>query len=446
MKNFRINIIVRTLFICCSIILLNYLYLNTELVATLVVLTFLIMLQVYLLIRFIDTTNRDLSRFLLSIKHSDFSQTFSNSSKGKSFSELNTAFSEVIEKFRNTRSEKEENLRYLQTVMQHVGIGLISYNQFGDVEYINNAAKKTLKVPYVKNILSLNKRNGDLGNRLMQLKAGDKVTAKIIDNDDIIQLIIYTTEFKMRNQRYRLAAIQNIQSELEEQEMEAWQKLIRVLTHEIMNSITPISSLSATVNSILETSENKKFTLAEESVEDIIKAVNTIHKRSEGLIHFVNNYRNLTKIPKPNFEIISIVGLFENVEKLMEQKLSENKINFSSFVEPRTLELTADSEQIEQVLINLIINSIQSLSNTPDPEISMNAQLDDRGKIVIRVIDNGPGIPEDIIEKIFIPFFSTKQEGSGIGLSFSRQIIRAHGGNMRVSSKPGKETVFTLRF
>ena len=446
MKNFRINIIVRTLFICCSIILLNYLYLNTELVATLVVLTFLIMLQVYLLIRFIDTTNRDLSRFLLSIKHSDFSQTFSNSSKGKSFSELNTAFSEVIEKFRNTRSEKEENLRYLQTVMQHVGIGLISYNQFGDVEYINNAAKKTLKVPYVKNILSLNKRNGDLGNRLMQLKAGDKVTAKIIDNDDIIQLIIYTTEFKMRNQRYRLAAIQNIQSELEEQEMEAWQKLIRVLTHEIMNSITPISSLSATVNSILESSENKNFSLAEESVEDIIKAVNTIHKRSEGLIHFVDNYRNLTKIPKPNFEIISIVGLFENVEKLMEQKLSENKINFSSFVEPRTLELTADSEQIEQVLINLIINSIQSLSNTPDPEISMNAQLDDRGKIVIRVIDNGTGIPEEIIEKIFIPFFSTKQEGSGIGLSFSRQIIRAHGGNMRVSSKPGKETVFTLRF
>nr|WP_319776133.1 ATP-binding protein [uncultured Sphaerochaeta sp.] len=446
MKNFRINIVVRTLLICFSIILLNYLYLNTELVATLAVLVILIILQVFLLIKFIDSTNRDLSRFLLSIKHSDFSQSFTNINKGKSFSELNSAFSEVIEKFRNTRSEKEENLRYLQTVMQHVGIGLISYNQYGDVEFVNNAAKKILKVPYIKNIISLNKLNGELGTRLMQLNAGNKITVKIVDNDDLIQLVIYATEFKLRSQHYRLASIQNIQSELEEQEMEAWQKLIRVLTHEIMNSITPISSLAATVNSILEKSENRNFSLDEESVEDIIKAVNTIHKRSEGLIHFVNNYRNLTKIPKPNFEIIGIGELFGRVQKLLEQKLTENKINFSSFVEPKTLELTADSEQIEQVLINLIINSIQSLATTSTPEISMNAQLDDRGKIVIRVIDNGPGISEDIMEKIFIPFFSTKKEGSGIGLSFSRQIIRAHGGSMRVSSKPGKETVFSLRF
>ncbi len=446
MNNFRLNIVVRILFFLLSIILLNYIYLFTDFIATLVLMILLIVVQVVLLIKYIDTTNRDLTRFLLSIKYSDFSQSFAKKSMGKSFNELNHAFSDVIEKFRNTRSEKEENLRYLQTVMQHVGIGLISYNEIGDVEFINNAAKRILKISYLKNISSLNSSSNDLGLRLMGLKSGDKITIKIVDEDELFQLLIYATEFKLRNHQYRLVSIQNIQSELEEQEMEAWQKLIRVLTHEIMNSITPISSLSATVNQILAEKYNEQNKLETEVLSDIISAIKTIHKRSEGLIHFVNNYRNLTKIPKPNFQIVNVNELFGRVKKLLEPDIEEKKITLKYFVEPVTLELTADPELLEQVLINLIVNAIQALINTPSPEIMLNAQIDDRGQVVMRVIDNGPGMSEQIQEKIFIPFFSTKQEGSGIGLSLSRQIIRAHGGNIRVSSKPNKETIFTLRF
>lgn len=446
MKNFRLNIIFRILVLCGTIFLLDYVYHETELTATLFVLVLIFILQIYSLVKYIDKTNNELTRFILSIKHSDFSQTFAAKSKGKSFSDLYDAFNDVMDKFRNTRSEKEEHLRYLQTVMQHVGIGLLSYNEIGEIEIINNSAKKILGVPHLKNVISLNNSSSNLGLKLLQLQAGDKIIEKIVDKDELTQLLIYATEFKLRNQNYKLISLQNIQTELEEQEMEAWQKLIRVLTHEIMNSITPISSLSATVSNMLSKATENKVQFDSESISDMTSAVETIHKRSDGLLKFVNNYRNLTRIPKPIFQIISINELFECVSKLFENRISEKRIKYTYFVEPVSLELTADRELIEQVLINLMLNAIDAISNSDQPEINLSAQLDTHGKIVIRLIDNGSGIPEEVLEKIFIPFYTTKNDGSGIGLSLSRQIVRAHGGSIRVSSTPQSETVFTLRF
>ncbi|MFC2139126.1 PAS domain-containing sensor histidine kinase [Bacteroidota bacterium] len=446
MKNFRLNLITRIIFISLTLLLLFYLYYNTTFLATLIILSLILIYQIYALIRFIDTTNIELTRFLQSIQHSDFSQTFSNKKMGGSFEELNKAFNEVIEKFQNTRSEKEEHYRYLQTVMQHVAIGLISFDREGKVEFINNNAKRLLNVPHLTNIKKLDKISEELTSKLLSMKPGDKVTLKIADDNELLQLVINAVEFKMRNQLYKLVSLQNIQSELEEKEMDAWQKLIRVLTHEIMNSVTPISSLSSTVNQILSTCANSGSGIDKDSIKDINNAVNTIHKRSEGLIHFVDNYRNLTKIPKPNFQIFQLKTLLERVNKLMQHELIKNKIKLKISVDPQTLELTADPEMVEQVLLNLIINAMKALHETPDPEIVIIAFINERGKVAIRVIDNGPGISEDIQEKIFIPFFSTKKDGSGIGLSLSRQILRAHGGSIRVNSIPGKETVFTLRF
>jgi len=446
MKNFRINLFVRVLLLSGSLFLLFYVLRETDLTATLLILTLLVFYQIYSLIKYIDVTNKEITRFLLSIKYSDFSQTFGMKGLGSSFKDLNNAFNEVIEKFQNTRSEKEEHLKYLQTVMQHVGIGLISMEQDGKVDFINNAAKKLLRVPHLNNIGSLNKVSENLGNDLLVLKPGDRSTLKLVDDEEIIQLVMYATEFKMRNQLYKLVSLQNIQLELEEKEMEAWQKLIRVLTHEIMNSVTPISSLSQTVNRILNDHSMESKALDDETINDINSAIDSIHRRSEGLIHFVNNYRNLTKIPKPNFQIFKINQLFKSIDKLVEKEIKESGIEYKSIIEPPTLELTADPEMIEQVLINLLLNAIQSVKGIDNPQILLRAQIDDRGKIIIRVIDNGPGISEEVQEKIFIPFFSTKKDGSGIGLSLSRQIIRSHGGNIRVNSIPNKETIFTLRF
>lgn len=279
----------------------------------------------------------------------------------------------------------------------------------------------------------------------MEFKPGHRTPLKIYTESDMIHLIVYATEFKMRDQLYKLVSIQNIQSELEENELEAWQKLIKVLTHEIMNSVTPISSLASTVNNMLGKSGHQ-HELEKEQISDIKEAVKTIEKRSAGLIDFVESYRNLTKIPKPNFEIISIHQLFNRIENLLKSDIEKNAIDFNKITNPATLEITADPSLIEQILINLILNSIHALNNVRDKKIKISGELSSRGRVILKVIDNGPGIPEEIQEKIFIPFFSTKKDGSGIGLSLARQIMRVHGGNIRVTSKPHKETVFSLTF
>ncbi len=448
-KRFSLIILFRTALLCISIFLIFYLVTDTHLYATTFIVGLLIIYQIYALIHFAQRTNRDIARFFNSIKYSDFSQSFKSSIKGSAFEELSGAFSEVIEEFKKTRAEKEEHFRYLQTVVQHVGAGLIAYTDDGNVELINSAAKKVLKINGLKNISELNVFSVQLVDALNKIKAGDRILIKVVDNNELSQLSIYAAEFKLRGSHYTLVSISNIQNELEEKEMEAWQNLIRVLTHEIMNSVTPIVSLSSTASSLLDDVNNKlktDETLNNDELEDITGALNTILKRSKGLLHFVDDYRNLTRIPAPNFQLVKIASLFERIKKLFSEQLHEKSIACSYNVDPHDLEVTADPDLIEQVLINLILNSIKALSTATMPEIKLSGKFDNRGNIIIQVADNGHGIPQDLQEKIFIPFFTTRKEGSGIGLSLSRQIMRTHKGGLTVSSVTGKETTFTLRF
>ena len=231
--------------------------------------------------------------------------------------------------------------------------------------------------------------------------------------------------------------------------MEAWQQLIRVLTQKIMNSITPISSLASTVNEMLTSShpaEDHPKVPTPDLIRDIRGAVQTIEKRSQGLLHFVDAYRSLTKIPPPKFQIVSVKELFGQVEQLMRQRFEENRIAFIPWLEPESLELTADPGLIEQILINLILNAAEALQGSSQPRIALSAYIGERGRVTIEVTDNGPGIPKEVQDKIFVPFFTTKPNGSGIGLSLSRQIMRLHGGIIHLSSEPEKQTTFTLRF
>ena len=450
-KHFRVNCIFRVLLIALFIYLFFYLLFETELYATMIIVASFTIYQIYGLIYYVEKTNRDLTRFLDAIKHSDFSQSFSVTGLGSAFNDLKEAFNEVSDKFRKTRSEKEEHFRYLQIIVQHVGIGLIAFEDDGNVELINTAAKRLLRIPHLKNINKLESFSKPLVDILFKLKSGEKTLAKIYDNNELLQIAIYATEFKRQQQKLKLVSLQNIQSELEEKEMEAWQKLIRVLTHEIMNSVTPISSLASTVNNMLTsngTDENLIFgnETSEETIADIRSAIQTIQKRSEGLIHFVDAYRSLTRIPKPNFQIFAVSELFDRIIRLMQTQIDDNKIHFESSINPESLELTADPELIEQVLINLLSNSIQSVGQQYEPKLTLTAEMDDRGRILIKVIDNGPGILKDVLEKVFIPFFTTKKGGTGIGLSLSRQIMRSHRGAISAVSKPNEETIFILRF
>jgi len=448
-KNFRINCLIRIILLGATIYLLLYLYLQTALYATMLIVAAIIVYQIYALLLYVEKTNKDLTRFLQAIKYTDFSQSFSGTGLGSSFKQLNEAFSEVIEQFRKARSEKEEHFRYLQTVVQHVGIGLISFKPDGEVGLINTAAKRLLKIPHLKNIKSLGAHSKPLVETLLRLRSGEKALIKIDDKKELLQLTVYATEFKLREQMFTLVSLQNIQSELEEKEMEAWQNLIRVLTHEIMNSVTPIASLASTVNDLLTDAQGTQKAggeISAESITDIRDASHTIQKRSEGLLHFVDAYRTLTRIPKPEFKLFPVKELFNSVHQLFRQQMAMNAIEFRMAVEPESLDLTADPRLIEQALINIMLNAIQAVQKQSHGSVELYARIDERGRVILQVADNGAGIRDEVLDKIFIPFFTTKQEGSGIGLSLCRQIMRLHRGTIHASSVAGVRTEFTLRF
>jgi two-component system nitrogen regulation sensor histidine kinase NtrY len=423
---------------------------HTSLYVTSFIIGLIIIIEIFSLIYFVEKTNRDLSRFLASIKYSDFSHSFSHSLKGKSFIELNQAFTEVVSEFQRARTEKEEQYRYLQTVVQHIGLGILSFDQEGEVDLINTAAKRLLKLNYLKNINSLAVSARPLYEALYNLVPGEKILVRLDSDGESMTLSIYPTEFKMRQRLITLVSMQNIESELAEQEMAAWQKLIRVLTHEIMNSVTPIASLASTINEMMgqvETSpESGKVSMSSEDKTDIHDAVATIEKRSQGLLHFIDAYRSLTRIPVPNFQIFPITELFKRVYPLLKEQLDNGGIQLSVKIEPESLELTADPDLVEQVLINLMMNAIQALKDKEDGKIELLSYLNEHDRVIIAVVDNGPGIPEDIRDRVFTPFYTTKKTGSGIGLSLSRQIMRLHKGNITFNSIPDEKTTFIMRF
>ena len=420
---------------------------KTDFIAAAIFIGLTALYHIIALIRYVSKTNRDLTRLLQSIRYSDFSQAFADNLKGSGFEELHTAFTEVIREFQRTKLEKEEHFRFLQTIVDHVGIALIAFKPSGEVELINNAARKILQIPRLGNIKDLESTSAQLTAKLRGLSPGENDLLKLQRGDELLQLSIYATGFVLHQQQLTLVALQNIQNELEEKEMKSWQNLIRVLTHEIMNSITPIASLASTAHGLLKDERECEVPEAmNDTITDVRHAVNTIEKRSKGLLMFIENYRKLTRIPKPDFKIVAVKGLFERVEHLMKGEFDQHSINFKMHIDPETLTITADQALIEQVLINICKNSVEAISGINNPIIRLTAATDGLGNPVLKVTDNGRGITDEVADKIFIPFFTTKQQGSGIGLSLSKQIMRQHKGTLSVSSTTGVETVFSLRF
>lgn len=448
-KKFRFIILFRILLLTASIFLFVY-TLESQFFLTPVFIGIIILIELFSLFRYIDRTNRDLASFLESIRFSEFTRSFEIEGMGSSFDELSKAFNDVIKDFQTIRSEKEEHFQYLHSIVQNTDISIIAFQKDGTVELINNAAKKLFQISSLKNINSLESLSEDLVKTLLNLKPGVITLLKVQDEEDILQLAISSSEVKIGNKLIVLTTIKNIQAVLDEQETEAWQKLIRVLTHEIMNSITPIASLTNTLELMLKNLSKEEnhstYHISPTSKEEFQQALHTISKRSTGLLHFVNTYRNLTRIPKPNFKVVKVSDIFKHIRFLMEEELTAKNIRFDSPVYPANLELFADEKLIEQVLINLIKNSIHAVEMKESPIITMKAYKNKRERVTIHVIDNGNGILKDVLDKVFIPFFTTKPKGSGIGLSLSREILRLHGGSIYAHSVPDKETTFTLTF
>lgn len=408
--------------------------------------------QVIALIRYTEQTNIKLTHFFESIRHADFTSSFTDNELGKSFESLNKEFNEVIEAFKKNKTEKEEHFNYLLTVIQHVSIGIIVFKRDGTVDVFNNAVKRLLRLPRLRNIKDLSVIEEQLPKKLQSMKAGNKALIKIFIADELLQLSIHATQFRMRGEEYILVSFQDIAPELEQKEIESWQKLIRVLTHEIMNSITPISSLSETIDDILKnhSDEPPSPEIYKEDMENVRQAIATIGNRSKGLLNFVELYRNLTRIPKPNFRHFYVQGLFERVLELLAPKFEENNIESTIKIFPKDLKILADPDLVDQVLINLLLNAIEAVKEIkpgdPKPKITIVASVNLNNRTTIEIADNGKGIAQDLLDKIFMPFFTSKKKGSGIGLSLSRQIMQMHKGSITVRSKQDEGAVFTMIF
>lgn len=448
-KNFRLQIILRVILLTGAITLVVAFAGDKNLRITWVILLILTAFQVYELIRFAERTNRKLTQFFQSIRYSDFSTTFTDPKLGRTFRNLNHEFNEVINEFRKNRAEKNEQHNYLLTVVQHISIGIIAFHPDGKVDMFNNAIKKMLKINTLRNVKDLATIKTEFPEKLMKMKAGDKILTKVIIEDELLQLSVSATQLKLRGKELTLISLQDIHAELEEKEIESWQKLIRVLTHEIMNSITPISSLVSTVDGLLidETDESLALReLDEEDVQSVREGLTTIKNRSQGLLNFVDVYRNLTRIPKPNFRYFKIQELFQQDARLLEPKFEKLDIDFDYEIDPENLMVTADPDLLDQILINLLVNSIDAVKEVEQPKIRLRAFLNKNSRMIIEVIDNGSGIKPDRMDKIFMPFYTSKKNGSGIGLSLSRQIMHLHKGSISVKSRPDEGTTFTLAF
>jgi nitrogen fixation/metabolism regulation signal transduction histidine kinase len=406
----------------------------------------LVIIQVIFLLRYAESSFKKVRTFLDNIKQDEYSQVYPVKFDGTETDDLHIEFNAILAKLKEDQAEKEANYQYFRSVFKHLSIGLITFGEDGKIQLLNVAAKRILDLDELKNIEQIESVNKELYRAIHELKTGGSELIKIAHPDGIMQLSVYVIELMMRGEQFKLVSLQNIQSELEEKEMEAWQNLVKVLTHEIMNSITPISSLAGTIKSDIEQKLEHTESVSDSDLEDYLMGIATVEKRSEGLINFVSDFRSLAHIPAPKFSSIRLSQLFDQLQVLFHHQLENKGITFRKELDPEELILFGDQTQIEQVLINLVQNAIQAVEDSEQKLVRLRAFIDEAGKIILEVCDTGKGIEEEALSKIFIPFFTTKKKGSGIGLSLSKQIMRRHKGNIQVRSQLGEGTTFKLIF
>lgn len=444
--DYKIGLLGRIALLTISLFLLSYFILNSAGVFAISLFIILIMAQIIFFLSYAESSFKKVRQFLDNIKQDNYTNVYPVKFDGTETDDLHIEFNAILAKLQEDQAEKEANYQYFRSVFQHLSIGLITFDEDGKIQIVNTSAKRMLNINQLSLISEIQHINKELHHAIHSLRTGGSELIKIAHPDGIMQLSVYVIELVMRDSKFKLVSLQNIQSELEEKEMEAWQNLVRVLTHEIMNSIAPISSLAATVKGDMESKIDNDVPVPPSELEDYLMALSTIEKRSEGLINFVSDFRSLAHIPTPKFQTIRLKALFGQMETLLQHQFEKNQIILKCSIEPDDLILFGDQNLIEQVLINLMQNAIHAVEDAVTKVVSLDAFIDESGKIIIEVHDSGKGIEEEALSKIFIPFFTTKKKGSGIGLSLSKQIMRRHKGNIQVRSKLGQGSTFKLIF
>jgi two-component system, NtrC family, nitrogen regulation sensor histidine kinase NtrY len=412
-------------------------------------LTILVPVIIYQLIdfyRFHRKAQDEVEQFVESIHYRDFSRYFDVKHAPLELQPLRKGFNEINSTFKVISKEKETQYQYLQKILELVDTGILSYeHKTGEIGWMNESFRRILGIPYLKTIHSLARRDDLLYHEVLNLRPGENKVVSISKDRSQFKALLSATAFQTDDKVYKLIAFQNVNEALDETEARAWQKLLSVMTHEIMNSVAPISSLAETMLHRLHKSvSHLKDQPA--AIEDLELGIDTIRRRSEGLLKFAETYRNLNKITSPNLKKIHVRDLFENLHQLMQPTLQQKNIELEIILKDPDLSLELDSSLIEQVLINLVVNAMEAVKDKPHPRIVLSAGPSANNRISIRVADNGTGIPIELLDKIFIPFFSTRKNGSGIGLSLCKQIVMLHKGNIQVQSEDGEGTAFVLNF
>lgn len=405
----------------------------------------IIVFQIFDFFRFHQKAQAEVQQFAEAVHYRDFTRTFDEKHAPAELQPLRKGFNEINTTFKVITREKETQFHYLQKILELVDTGILSYNiNTGEVGWMNESFKKLLSIPYLKTIGSLARRDENLYADVMDIKAGEQKIVSLQKEKQAVKLLLSATAFQTDGMMYKLLAFQNVSGALDENEAQAWQKLLSVMTHEIMNSVAPISSLAGTLQNRLDDYRGEQGTPA--GLEDLELGIDTIKRRSEGLLKFAETYRNLSKITTLNLQRNQIRDIFENLYQLMQPTLIQKNIELEINLKDPEITLEADTNLLDQVLINLLVNAIEAVKDRDEPKIILSSYIQPDNRVVIKVVDNGVGIPKELTDKIFIPFFSTRKTGSGIGLSLCKQIMLLHKGNIQVQSIPGEGTSFLLHF
>lgn len=446
-KRYEWSLIVRVIFLFVTLTAASYLTLKHSWLY----LFFLIPVILYQLVdfyRFHRKAQLEVEQFVESVRYRDFSRNFDVRHAPLELQSLRKGFNDINSTFKHISRERETQYQYLQKILELVDTGIISYElETGEISWLNESFKRLLGIPYLKSIHALDKRDPVLYEEVQNLKYGESKIVTLIKDKNALKALLTTAAFQTDGKVYKLVAFQNVNEALDETESKAWQRLLSVMTHEIMNSVAPISSLADTLKTRLNRSRENLAPEQSSVFEDLDLGIETIKRRSEGLLKFAETYRNLNKITKPNLSRVSVGELFENLHQLMQPTLEQKNIELEVILKDPLLTVEADINLVEQVLINLLVNAMEAVKEREEPHINLSAAVSSStGRVVVNVADNGTGMPEEVVDKIFIPFFSTKKNGSGIGLSLCKQIMMLHKGNIHVQSEEGEGTIFSLLF
>lgn len=447
-KNLYLNILIRTILIVTLALLMGYLVFVQQSIRFSIICFITIIILTINLITYLNRTNRNIRFFFDSVRNDDSNLSFPVDKKSGSLRELHQSMNNVNQQIQELKIENAHQEQYFQKILEHLATGIITYNNKGFILHANSAAKRLLSLDIITHLRQIEQVDKKLFETIKNLKPYERHLVALNTLQGEIQLSLKSTSFGSDDNELVILSIQDIKHELDEKEVDSWMRLIRVLMHEIMNSITPITSLSDSLLNIYrhEKIPVKPKEITDKSIETTLNGLNVIKEQGKGLMEFVESYRKLTRIPKPEMKSFIISDLFARV-KVLTDSLAKGKNTIIIFHDVNSeREIYADENLISLVLINLIKNAVEANEKNPECKIEISADYDTNEKPEICVSDNGPGISRENIEEIFIPFFTTRDKGSGIGLSISKQIMGVHGGTLKVRSVPNKETIFCLCF